>query len=43
MSQRDRSSVSDVRVPEVRNESKDLGREAVDRCEAVPPGSDQAE
>ena len=43
MSQCDRCSVSDVLVPEIRNESEDLERDLVDRCEPVPPIPDEAE
>jgi len=35
--------VSDVLVPEVGDEGEDFRRDAVDRCETIPPGSDQAE
>ena len=43
MSQRGQVSISPVPNPKVRNESEDLGRDPVDRGEAVPPGPDQAE
>ena len=41
VSQHDRGLVSDVRAPEIWNESEDFGRDAVDWREAFhPPGSD---
>ena len=43
MSQCDCGSVSDVLVPEIRNDSEDLGRDLVDWREPVPPVSDETE
>jgi len=43
VSQRDDCLVSDILVPKIRNEDKDLGRDSVDWCEPVPSESDQAE
>ena len=44
VSQRDRALRSAIPLPaEVRNESENLGRDAVDRGKGVPPGTDQAE
>ena len=43
MSQGDSCLVSDILVPEVGNESENLGRDLVDWCERVPPESDQGE
>lgn len=43
MTQRDRGLVPDVLVEKFRNESKNLGRDAADWCEVVPPRSVQAE
>ena len=44
MGQRDQLSVSlAVAVPEVRDESKDFGRDLVDRGQSIPQGPDQAE
>ena len=41
MSEGDRGSSSDVFVPEVRNESKDLWRESVDRGKPISPALDE--
>ena len=43
MSEGDRGSSSDVFVPEVQNESKDLWRESVDRGEPISPVLGEAE
>ena len=43
MSQCDGCLFSNILIPEVWNEDEDLGRDLIDWCEPVPPGSDQAE
>ena len=43
MSQCDRCSVSDVLVPEVRDESEDIGRDLVDWCKPISLVPDEAE
>lgn len=43
MSQCDHASLSDVLVPEIRNESEDFRRDLVDCDEPVPLGSNQTE
>ena len=43
MSQRNKVLVSFVRIPKVRDEGEDFGRDLVDWCEHVLPNANQAE